>query len=233
MEACDTAKQTLIGMDGLMEMIQLKDEGPLREKAREIKERALLFMEEIVQSGGYFKAVEEGFFVDSGMYPERNGDGIARKADGGIGFGYVYERDEDYMAPVTAHFGYNNVTQYGGDPDRVGRDVKITPPIEVEGIAALAGQVFHDVDAAIHKADHRAACGQRFGSERLAGRRRKAGPPVPVALARFVAGQGQGSTLIDQQHFADLLPHGQMIGSADAGHSGPGRRAEWQVEHGS
>jgi D-ornithine 4,5-aminomutase subunit beta len=116
MEACDTAKQTLIGMDGLMEMIQLKDEGPLREKAREIKERALLFMEEIVQSGGYFKAVEEGFFVDSGMYPERNGDGIARKADGGIGFGYVYERDEDYMAPVTAHFGYNNVEQYHGDP---------------------------------------------------------------------------------------------------------------------
>lgn len=116
MEACDTAKQTLIGMDGLMEMIQLKDDGPLREKAREIKERALLFMEEIVQSGGYFKAVEEGFFVDSGMYPERNGDGIARKADGGIGFGYVYERDEDYLAPVTAHFGYNNVAQYGGDP---------------------------------------------------------------------------------------------------------------------
>jgi D-ornithine 4,5-aminomutase subunit beta len=116
MEACDTAKQTLIGLDGLMEMIQLKDEGPLRDKAREIKERALLFMEEIVQSGGYFKAVEDGFFVDSGLYPERNGDGIARKSDGGIGFGYVYERDDDYFAPVTAHFGYNNVEQYNGDP---------------------------------------------------------------------------------------------------------------------
>lgn len=115
-EACDTAKQTLIGLDGLMEMIQLKDEGPLREKAREIKERACLFMEEIVACGGYFKAVEEGFFVDSGQYPERNGDGIARKAEGGIGYGYVYERDEDYFAPVTAHFGYNNVEQYGGDP---------------------------------------------------------------------------------------------------------------------
>lgn len=117
MEACDTAKQTLIGMDGLMEMIELKNEGPLREKAREIKERACLFMEEIVESGGYFKAVEDGFFVDSGLYPERNGDGIARKAEGGIGYGYVYERDEDYCAPVTAHFGYNNVTQYGGNPE--------------------------------------------------------------------------------------------------------------------
>ncbi len=114
-EACDTAKQTLIGLDGLMEMIGLKKEGPLGEKVREIKERACLFMEEIVESGGYFKAVEEGFFVDSGMYPERNGDGIARKSDGGIGFGYVYERDEDYFAPVTAHYGYNNVEQYGGD----------------------------------------------------------------------------------------------------------------------
>lgn len=115
-EACDTAKQTLIGLDGLMEMIELKNEGPLREKVREIKERACLFMEEIVESGGYFKAVEEGFFVDSGMYPERNGDGIARKSEGGIGFGYVYERDDDYFAPVTAHYGYNNVEQYGGDP---------------------------------------------------------------------------------------------------------------------
>ena len=116
MEACDTAKQTLIGLDGLMEMVELKKGGPLREMAREIKERALLFMEEIVENGGYFNAVQEGFFVDSAMYPERNGDGIARKIEGGVGYGFVYERDEDYMAPVTAHFGYNNVKQYGGDP---------------------------------------------------------------------------------------------------------------------
>ena len=115
-EACDTAKQTLIGLDGLMEMVELKSDGPLREKAREIKERACLFMEEILEVGGYFKAVEEGFFVDSAEYPERNGDGIARQIDGGIGYGYIYERDEDYMAPVTAHFGQNNVKQYGGDP---------------------------------------------------------------------------------------------------------------------
>ena len=30
----------------------------------------------------------------------------------GIGFGTVYARDDDYFAPVTAHFGYNNVAQY-------------------------------------------------------------------------------------------------------------------------
>ncbi len=115
-EACDTAKQTFVGMDGLMEMVELKKDGPLAEMSREIRERATLFMEEIVEVGGYFQAVQEGFFVDSGKYPERNGDGIARKIEGGIGYGFVYERDEDYMAPVTAHYGYNNVEQYGGDP---------------------------------------------------------------------------------------------------------------------
>ena len=116
MEACDNAKQALIGMDGLMEMIELKKDGPLRENARDIKERACLFMEEIIEVGGYFQAVKEGFFVDSAKYPERNGDGIARNPEGGIGYGYIFEREEDYMAPVTAHFGYNNVEQYGGDP---------------------------------------------------------------------------------------------------------------------
>lgn len=114
-EACDNAKQTLVGLDGLMEMVELKKDGYLREKAREIKERACLFMEEIVEVGGYFQAVQEGFFVDSAEYPARNGDGIARQIEGGVGYGYIFEREDDYMAPVTAHFGYNNVEQYGGD----------------------------------------------------------------------------------------------------------------------
>ncbi|MDY2598132.1 MAG: OAM dimerization domain-containing protein, partial [Eubacteriales bacterium] len=112
-EACDTAKQTLVGLDGLMEMVELKKDGYLRDKARELKERAVLFMEEMLELGGYFNAVEEGFFVDSGIYPERNGDGIARKIDGGIGAGTIFKRDKDYMAPVTAHYGYNNIAQYG------------------------------------------------------------------------------------------------------------------------
>jgi len=111
-EACDTAKQTLIGLDGLMELVELKGEGPLREKARELKERAVMFMEGILELGGYFNAVEEGFFVDSGEYPERNGDGIVRKADAGVGANTVVKRESDYMAPVTAHYGYNNVAQY-------------------------------------------------------------------------------------------------------------------------
>lgn len=111
-EACDTAKQTLVGLDGLLEMVELKKDGYLGETVRELKERAILYMEEMLEVGGYFESVEKGFFVDSGMYPERNGDGIGRKINGGIGAGFVFERDEDYMAPVTAHFGNNNIAQY-------------------------------------------------------------------------------------------------------------------------
>ncbi len=107
--ATNTAKQALIGMDGLMEMIELKDNGYLSETVREIKERAVLFLEEILEKGGYFNAVEDGFFVDSGYYPERNADGISRQIDGGVGVGTVIPRDDDYMAPVCDHFGYNNL----------------------------------------------------------------------------------------------------------------------------
>ncbi len=116
-EACDTAKQSLVGMDGIMDFIELKNEGPLRDKVRELKERSILYLEELIEVGGYFAGVEKGFFVDSGEYPERNGDGIARQIEGGIGLGSVYERDADYMAPVTAHYGDNNVAQYDGNPE--------------------------------------------------------------------------------------------------------------------
>ncbi len=117
-EACETAKQTLTGLDGLMDMVELKSDGYLRENARELKERAVLYIEEILANGGYFNAVENGFFVDSGMYPERNGDGIGRKIDGGVGTGSVYERAADYFAPVTAHYGNNNVAQYDASAEK-------------------------------------------------------------------------------------------------------------------
>jgi D-ornithine 4,5-aminomutase subunit beta len=114
-EALDTAKQAMVGMDDLLSMVNLKNEGYLQEKKREIQERAILMMEEIIEMGGYFNAVEAGMFVDSGEYPQRNGDGIKRDMNGGVGANTVVKRDPDYMAPVTAHYGYNNVKQYGGD----------------------------------------------------------------------------------------------------------------------
>ena len=121
--AISTAKQALNGMDGLREMIKLDREGPLGDEVRELKERAVLFLEEILEVGGYFNAVQQGFFVDSGYYPERNGDGIAREIEGGIGYGYVFERDEDYFAPVSVHYGYNNVSkEFAKASDAIGGD---------------------------------------------------------------------------------------------------------------
>ena len=112
-EACDTAKQTLVGLDGLLDMVEIRKDGFLPETVRELKERSVLYLEEMIEAGGYFESVEQGFFVDSGCYPEKNGDGIGRKKDGGVGVGKVFARDEDYMAPVTGHFGNNNIEQYG------------------------------------------------------------------------------------------------------------------------
>ncbi|MDO5300877.1 MAG: D-ornithine 4,5-aminomutase subunit OraE [Tissierellia bacterium] len=113
MEAIDNAKQAFAGFDGLKQILAIRrDEDPLKSDIRDLKERAVLYLEEIIEVGGYFNAVEQGFFVDSALYPERNGDGIAREIEGGVGAGTVYERADDYMAPVTAHYGYNNVAQY-------------------------------------------------------------------------------------------------------------------------
>lgn len=121
--ALGTAKQAMNGMDGLREILKLDMEGPLGADVRELKERAVLFMEEMLEVGGYFKAVENGFFIDSGYYPERNGDGIPRQIDGGIGVGHIYERDEDYFAPVSVHYGYNNIPkEFVKASDAIGGD---------------------------------------------------------------------------------------------------------------
>jgi len=115
----NTAKQALNGLDGLLEIVELKKEGPLREKVRELKERAVLFLEEILEIGGYANAVKLGFFVDSGQYPERNDDGISRDPDGGVGVGQVIPRDPDYFAPVCHHFGYNKIPADAGSTGKV------------------------------------------------------------------------------------------------------------------
>jgi D-ornithine 4,5-aminomutase subunit beta len=107
--AVDTAKETLVGLDGLSGMVKLDRSGPLGAAAREITERAVLFLEEMVEAGGYFKAVEAGFFVDGGLYPERAGDGIRRELAGGVGAGTVIRREPEYLAPVCAHFGENHL----------------------------------------------------------------------------------------------------------------------------
>jgi D-ornithine 4,5-aminomutase subunit beta len=110
--AVNTAKQSLIGMDGLREMVKVDREAPeLKRKVRELKERAVLFLEAMLRDGGYFAAVEQAYFVDSGEYPETHDDGIARKADGGVAVGTIVERGADYLAPVCHHFGVNHLPE--------------------------------------------------------------------------------------------------------------------------
>jgi D-ornithine 4,5-aminomutase subunit beta len=110
----NSTRQTLMGIDGINEQLELKNDGPLRVQARELKERAVLFLEEILEDGGYYAAVEAGQFVDSGYYPERNGDGIVRDPEGGDGANTVVPREPGYGAPVCSHFG-NNVYAHGKD----------------------------------------------------------------------------------------------------------------------
>jgi D-ornithine 4,5-aminomutase subunit beta len=89
--------------------VALRHDGPLGDMVRDLKERAVAFLEEVVENGGYFAAVEKGFFVDSGRYPDRNGDGIARDGKGGVGADSIVQRDPDYYAPVCSHFGHNHL----------------------------------------------------------------------------------------------------------------------------
>ncbi|GAB4275116.1 MAG: D-ornithine 4,5-aminomutase subunit OraE [Candidatus Rifleibacteriota bacterium] len=107
----ETAKQTLVALDGIKQLLKIDREGPLGDMVRDLKERAICFLEEIIETGGYFAAVEKGFFVDSARYPERNGDGIARNGKGGVGAGSIVEREVDYMAPVCSVFGHNHLPE--------------------------------------------------------------------------------------------------------------------------
>ncbi len=106
-----TVKQTWAALDGIKEMVTINREGPLGHMVRDLKERAIGFLTEMLHVGGYFVAVEDGFFVDSAEFPERNHDGIARDGQGGIAEGTVVERDPDYLAPVCDHFGNNNLPE--------------------------------------------------------------------------------------------------------------------------
>ena len=108
--AVDTAKQALLGMDGIRDMVEIRKDGPLPGMVRELAERAVLYLEEVKEKG-YFQAVADGMFVDSGLYPDRNGDGIRRDIEGGVGADSIALRDSDYMAPVCHHFGYNNLPE--------------------------------------------------------------------------------------------------------------------------
>jgi len=112
-EAVDTAKQAFNGLDGIKEYVKIdRDQPKLAVAVKECKARSLCMLEEMIESGGYFAAVEQGFFVDSGYYPTRHGDGIVRHQQGGVAANTIVKRHHKYMAPVSAVYGYNNIEQY-------------------------------------------------------------------------------------------------------------------------
>jgi D-ornithine 4,5-aminomutase subunit beta len=133
----NTARQTLMGTDGLMELIALRNDGPLRQDVRELQERAVLFLEEIVARGGYYAAVEAGMFVDSGYFPERAGDGIVRDPGAGNGAGTVIRRRADYGAPVCSHFGDNSFAREGIKPCTVYGGCTLCDPSKIQYIDEL------------------------------------------------------------------------------------------------
>jgi len=136
--AVNTARQTLVGLDGLRKVVKVDRQAPeLKSKVREIKERAVLFLEGVIRDGGYFAAVEDGYFVDSGCYPETNDDGIFRKLDGGVGVGTVVEREADYMAPVCHHFGDNHLPKRAVRAGDGGKKLPVEKPCDLAGGCTL------------------------------------------------------------------------------------------------
>ncbi len=96
-------------------MLELQKDGYLDGKSLELTERATLFLEEAGRAGRLFQRVVS-LFVDSGLFPERNGDvSPGRSSEDRRGHGD--QARGGLLAPVTAHFGRNNVAQYGGDPN--------------------------------------------------------------------------------------------------------------------
>jgi D-ornithine 4,5-aminomutase subunit beta len=133
----NTARQVLMGADGLMTLIGLKQEGALREQVRELQERAVLFLEEILAGGGYYAAVTAGQFVDSGYFPERAGDGIVRDPEGGDAAGTVIARAPDYGAPVCSHFGANVYAGDAGTPCAAYGGCTLCDPSKIQYIDEL------------------------------------------------------------------------------------------------
>jgi D-ornithine 4,5-aminomutase subunit beta len=131
----NTARQTLMGLDGLGDVVEARRDAPaVAGAAREIKERAVLFLEEILEGGGYYAAVAAGQFVDSGHFPERKGDGILRDPGGGDGAGSVVARAPDYGAPVCGHFGDNSYAEGSGKPCRAYSGCTLCDPTKIRYI---------------------------------------------------------------------------------------------------
>ncbi|MEI2608042.1 MAG: hypothetical protein V9G20_05365 [Candidatus Promineifilaceae bacterium] len=85
---------------------------------------------------------------------------------------------------------------------RVGSEESITAPVQVEEVIAGLGQLFQNVNAPVHKLNHRPIR-----------------PPVTVTLGRFIAGEGERGAFVYDDDIFDSVAHGQVIGRADSGNA--------------
>ena len=82
------------------------------------------------------------------------------------------------------------------DLARVGRRIQVAAAVELDAVVAGARDLLQQIDAAVHERDHRIA---------------RAGPPVAVALGRFVAGQRERRVLLDQHNVFHAVHDGQVV----------------------
>jgi hypothetical protein len=90
------------------------------------------------------------------------------------------------------------------DAGWVSGDEEIAPSAEVENVVTFVSQLFQDVNATVHQADHGVA---------------RPRPPVAVTFRGCFTGQSERRTFVHQDHIFDAVPDGQVIGSADPSNS--------------
>jgi len=87
----------------------------------------------------------------------------------------------------------------------IGGNEQIAAPVQQKSIVALVRQILEEIDAAVHQGDHVVA---------------GAGPPVPIAFGRLVAGERERRAFVDEHDAGDAAPHGQVIRGGDTGDAG-------------
>ena len=117
------ASRALVGMDGLRELVKLDRDGPeLRDKVRELKERAVLFLEAMLRRRRLLRRRRAGATSSTPASTPRPTTTASRaRPTAAWPPAPSCERAADYLAPVCHHFGDNHLPEGYGDARRAGR----------------------------------------------------------------------------------------------------------------
>ena len=108
--AVNTARQSLVGMDGLREIVKLDRENPeLSDKVRELKERAVLFLEAMIATAATSPPSRRPTSSTPGSTPRPTTTASCATPTAASAAGTIVERADDYLAPVCHHFGENHL----------------------------------------------------------------------------------------------------------------------------